>query len=242
MIAFTIGKIMDIDNSSTIFYKTENSAGWQARWLDLPEEECEKICKQENYFAYKIMDLHKSFFISELQLRTLIVYFDGKYYFPEDEIPYPENDTLKLGEITFSMIWEEMDNDEDRYEDDFNGHDELWTSIKTTFVLPEKTTEVTIVAQCFVEDFPQFLDQLARNKHAVYHNDEYTPYKWIAWEKDDYIRLIHQNYLYGEVKTKFDILLDKEWFYHAGRNMINSMQSYIDSDLKLYEKWKEKHI
>lgn len=232
---------MDIDNSLTIFYKTENSAGWQVRWLDLPEDECEKICNQEGYFAYEIMNIPESFFIPSLELLTLIVYFDGKYYFPEEEIPYPQNETIKLDKITFSMIWEEMDNDEDRYAEDFHGHEKLWTSITTTFVLPERTTEVAIIAQFFVEDFPQFLDKLEQNKYAVYHNYEFSPYKWIVWEKEDYIRLVHQNYMGENVKTEFDILLDKEWFYHACNNMINSMQSYRDADLKLYEKWKEKH-
>lgn len=232
---------MDIDNSLTIFYKTENSAGWQVRWLDLPEDECEKICSQEGYFAYEIMNIPESFFIPNLQLLTHIVYYDGKYYFPEEEIPYPQNETIKLDKITFSMIWEEMDNDEDRYAEDFHGHEKLWTSITTTFVLPERTTEVAIIAQFFVEDFPQFLDKLEKNKYAVYHNYEFSPYKWIVWEKENYIRLVHQNYMEENVKTEFDILLDKEWFYHACNNMINSMQSYIDADLKLYEKWKEKH-
>ena len=186
---------MDIDNSLTIFYKTENSAGWQVRWLDLPEDECEKICSQEGYFAYEIMNIPESFFIPNLQLLTHIVYYDGKYYFPEEEIPYPQNETIKLDKITFSMIWEEMDNDEDRYAEDFHGHEKLWTSITTTFVLPERTTEVAIIAQFFVEDFPQFLDKLEKNKYAVYHNYEFSPYKWIVWEKENYIRLVHQNYM-----------------------------------------------
>jgi len=75
------------------------------------------------------------------------------------------------------------------------------------------------------------------SKHAVYINDEYSPFKWLAWIRDNKIRLIHQDYRNKDVETVFDILVNKNYFYDACNNMISKMQKYADADQKRYDEY-----
>ena len=69
---------------TTIFYKTNNSTGWQIMKLQQTKEECENLCKRYyNFSDYKIMEMEQTTPF-ELHLLTNIVFFEGKYYFPED--------------------------------------------------------------------------------------------------------------------------------------------------------------
>ena len=83
----------------------------------------------------------------------------------------------------------------------------------------------------------EFLEKLESNKHAVYINDEYSPFKWLAWIRDNKIRLIQQDYRNQDVETVFDILVDKNCFYDACNRMINQMQQYADADQKRYDEY-----
>ena len=80
------------------------------------------------------------------------------------------------------------------------------------------------------------------NKQAVYINEEFSPFKWLSWIKNDKVRIIHQDYKFQEVKTDFDILVDKTWFFKTCQEMIFIMKYYVYEDQKRYEKYvKEKY-
>ena len=162
---------------------------------------------------------------------------------PDDKIPYPTTEPKIMRDFQGSMIWEQENAyDEMDYDEVYNGEKQLWTDIITKFSVNKNMDEFGIVAQCFVADFPVFIEKLEQDKQAVYHNEEYSPFKWLAWIKDDKVRLIHQNYRFNNVKTEFDVLVDKDWFFHFGQYMIKTMQEYADSDLKRYNKYiKEKY-
>ena len=81
------------------------------------------------------------------------------------------------------------------------------------------------------------MEKLESNKHAVYINDEYSPFKWLAWVRDNKIRLIHQDYRNKDVETVFDILVNKNYFYDTCNNMISKMQKYADADQKRYDEY-----
>lgn len=181
---------------------------------------------------------------ADLNILTHIIRFDGKDYFPDDKIPYPTSEPKTMRDFQVSMIWEQENAfDETDYDEVYEGKEQLWTDIITKFSVNKNMNELGIAAQCFVADFPAFMEKLEQNKQAVYHNEEYSPFKWLAWIKDDKVRLIHQDYRFNNVKTEFDVLVDKDWFIHFGQYMVKIMQEYADSDLKRYNKYiKEKYI
>lgn len=178
----------------TVFYKTDNNSDWQAKRLYLPFDKCEKYCKEQNYVQYGIEDLDKMN-ADDLHLLADVVKFDNNYYLPDEEIPYPLYNPLELKKFQSSILWEEeYANNEQDFEEVYKGTEQLWTTLTTNFILPDKTIEAEIVAQIFLEDYPKFLEKLEKNNQAVYHNEEISSFKWLAWLKDNSIRLIHQDY------------------------------------------------
>ena len=231
---------------TTIFYKTNNSTGWQMMKLQQTKEECENLCKRYyNFSDYKIMDMEQTT-PSELHLLTDIVFFEGKYYFPEDKIAYPTTEPKIMKDFQVSMRWEgKSEIDSTDYDEVYNkqginwGWGHLWTNVITKFSVNENMDELGVVAQGFIANFSPFLEKLEKEGQAVYHNDEYSPFKWLAWIKNNSVRLIHQDYRDEVVQIEFDILVDKDWFLHFGYNMIKTMQEYADSDFTRYKKYVE---
>ena len=177
-----------------IFYKNNNESGYEAMKVRLPKENCDNFCREKGFKDYKIMEL-PSLEPHDLHLLTAIVYLDNKYYFSEDIIPYPENKPDDIGKFQSSFIWDsENANDEEDYEEVYNkqsfnrGFGYLWTEITTKFILPNKTVEIAPIAQEIVKYLNEFLLKLEKENHAVYINEEYSEFKWLAWIKGDKIR------------------------------------------------------
>lgn len=217
------------------FYKITENSDWQAQRLYLPMDECEKYCKEQNYAKYDIKDLDKmdAFY---LHLLTDVVDFDGNYYLPNEFIPYPEYKPSELGEFQLSIT---LDNasDEMAFDEVYRGIEQLWTDVTVNFIFPDRNIELGIAAQTFLSDYPKFLKELVQNNQAIYHNEEFSPFKWLVWLKDGSIRIIHQNYSEEEVKTEFDIIVDKDWFLQFSQNLTSSIKEYAEAELKLYEKY-----
>ena len=224
-----------MNNNYALFYKKDENDHWHSIRLDLPVEQWEDYAKTQGYFEFSIKDL-STYDAVHIHLLTDVVLFNGKYYLPKEDIPYPENEPAPVDEFDISMEWEDekefyyLD-----YDEVFQG-EELWTNIITIFS-PDKKNDMGIVAQLLVKYLPEFLEKLESNKHAVYINDEYSPFKWLAWVRDNKIRLIHQDYGDYDVETVFDILVDKNCFYDVCNRMINQMQQYADTDQKRYDEY-----
>lgn len=226
----------------TIFYKTKDSDDFKHRRLNLPYEECEKICKEEDYTYYNIVDL-TTYGADDLHDRTNITLYDGKYYFPEEKIPYPKKEPKTMQSLQMSFVWDEVyANCEKDYDEIYEGKEEFTTTVVARFPQFDTMEEVGIVAQYIIEDLPKFLENLEKNNHAVYINADYSPFKWLAWIKDDKVRLIHQDYGDSDILEEFDILIDKKKFTDTCKNMLKVMEEEIQADLKRYEKYiKEKY-
>ena len=275
-------------NCIFIFYKNNNGSGYEVIKVKLPKEKCEKFCVDKGFKDYKIMEL-PSLNAHELHLLSDIVYLDNKYYFPGDIIPYPEKEPDGIGKFQSSYIWDsEYANDEADFEETYNkqsynrGFGCLWTEVTAKIILPDKTVELAPIAQEIVKYLSEFLNKLEKENHAVYINEEYSEFKWLAWIKEDKasvldfgnsqaedsvpflqsqklhsaclleqtgsqrpldcsalakIRLIHQNYQEIEIINEFDILVDRDWFFHFGFNMIETMKNYSKADLKRYQEY-----
>ena len=204
----------------TIFYKTTELDKWQYRRLNLSYDECEKICNNEKYFEYHIEDLLR-YSAFDLHLLTNITYFNGKYYFPQEDIPYPESDSQNIKYINYVVDFE-PDCDDICYE-----KENSILTMNLCFTLFGQKIQMAILPQSCVENFEIFLRELIENTHSVYHNEEYSSFKWLVWEKDSFIRLIHQDYSGNDVKIIFDVCVDKDWFLKVCKQLINCMKNSI---------------
>ena len=190
----------------------------------------------------KIWEENTLFSANDIHLLTMIVEFEGKYYYPEDKIPYPTKEPKIINDFQATIIQEEDLYCDKYYDEVYNKIDEssvgcLWTNVITKFSANSDMEEIGIVAQYFIADFPIFLEKLQKDNFSVYHNEEYSPFKWLCWIKDDTVRLIHQNYRDFKVKTEFDILIDKEIFLNACNITIKQMQEFAKKDLKKFQEY-----
>ena len=230
-----------MNNKYAIFYKTDKNSYWHSKRIDLPIEQWEEYCKEQGYAQYEIKDL-STYSADDLHLLTDVVHFNGRYYLPEEKIEYPDNKPTEICKFDFSMKWEDEDEFYDIDYDEVYSGEKLWTNIITNFSINKKMDELGIAAQIFVEDFPKFLEKLRKNNNAVYNNEEYSPFKWLAWIKENKVRLIHQTYQEENPITEFDVLVDKAWYFSFCEDMIKTMKDYADKDLKRYNEYiKEKY-
>ena len=237
-----------MNNKYALFYKTDKNSYWQSKRLDLPIEQWENYCRKQGYAQYEIKNL-STYSADHLHLLNDVVYFNGRYYLPEEKIDYPDSipDYVKNFKIDMVMD-EEYANDEIDFDEVYNkqtinwNFDYLWTEITTNFIFSEKTVELALIAQEIVANLPEFIAKLEKNLFAIYINMEFSKFKWLAWIKEDKVRLIHQTYQEENPVTEFDVLVDKTWFFDFCEDMIKTMKDFADKDLKRYNEYvKEKY-
>ena len=231
------------NNKYTLFYKVNKFSHWQSVRLELPVSEWENYAKEQRFFQYEVKDL-SSYDAFDLHLLTRVVYLDGKYYIPEETIPYPDSTPVYIGKLQIDTeLAEDYINDEDDFEEVYSKNSinwcwgYLWTSINTEFTVENKTYESLIVAQNFLFEYPYFIKEFKEKGFAVFTITEFSNIRWLAWLKDDKVRLIHQEYNQGGVETYFDVLLDKDSFFEMGENLLNIMQKYADEDMKRFQEY-----
>ncbi len=178
-----------MNNNYGLFYKKHKTSKWKSTRLDLPIEEWEKYCKEQEFAIYDIVNF-KELDAFHLHLTTDVVLFNGTYYLPDEIIPYPDgipNETLKIEtKLDEDYISDDIDFDEIYSNQSINwGWGELWTSLNTKFITGNKECEALIVAQNFLDEIPYFLENLEKNKFAVMNIMEYSKFQWLGWEKDN---------------------------------------------------------
>ncbi len=232
-----------MNNKYAIFYKTDKNSYWQSKRLDLSIEQWENYCKEQNYAQYKIKDL-STYSADDLHLLTDVVNFNDRYYLPEEKIEYPDSIPADIKNFKIDMVMdEEYANDEIDFDEVYNKQSicwnfgYLWTEITTKFIFSEKTAALALIAQEIVKNLPEFTEKLEKNSYAVYINMEFSKFKWLAWIKEDKVRLIHQTYQEENPVTEFDVLVDKTWFFSFCEDMIKTMKDYADKDLERYNEY-----
>ena len=229
------------NNNYALFYKTTEYSHWQSIRPNLPVEEWENYAKEQGYAKYDIKKLD-DYNVFDLHLLTDVVLFNGKYYLPEETIPYHENTPEDIRKFNIKTeLDEDYINDEDDFEEVYNnktidwGWGGLWTAVNTEFIMPNKTSESLIVAQNFIAEYPDFTKKLKEKGFAVLIIMEFSKIKWLAWLKEDRVRLIQQEYNCGGIETCFDVLLDKDWFFEMGKELTLIMQKFVDKDIVRYQ-------
>ena len=229
------------NNNYVLYYKVNENDYWHSVRPDLPFEQWEDYATKQGYAKYNVTD-YKNMDAWQIHQTSDVVRYRGRYYMPEEEIPYPKYDAKYSGKFNVSMEWEDEDDffviD---YDEIYKGLDELSTLIDVNFSIENKfSCNVGVYAQDIITDIPEFLEKLKKNNHAIYINEELSPFKWLTWIKDEKVRLIQQSYLNKNVKTDFDIILNKTDFFDICDDLVKKMQEYADKDMKRYEEYIEK--
>ena len=172
------------------------------------------------------IEIQKRFFSNEtLKTTDMVTNFKIK---PMD---MPENGT--------EYEWENKDEFFDAdYDEVYKGIEPLSTLICVDCLVSGKVLgKFAIYAQDFIINIPKFLEELKQCNHAIYHNEELSPFKWLCWLKNDKIRLIQQNYCKQRVRAEFDNLLDKNMFFDSCNKLILNLKQYADADQKRYDEY-----
>ena len=231
------------NNNYVLYYKTNENDHWHSLRPDLPFEQWEDYAKEQGYTEYNIKDL-KSYGAMMLHLTTDNVLLDGRYYLPEEKIDYPNNMANYIEDFEIETVLEEENEKDEEYFDEVYNKDSicwnfgyLWTDITTKFIFLHKTIELSLIAQEIVENLPKFIADLEKNSYAVYINMEFSKFKWLAWVREDKVRLIHQTYEDYVPEIEFDNIVDKDWFFDFCKDLIKTMKEYADKDLKRYQEY-----
>lgn len=226
------------NNNYALFYKKDENDHWHSQRPDLPVEQWEDFAKGQGYSEFNIKDF-RTCDAWDLHLTTNVVCFKGKYYLPEEKIPYPNFDAKYLGNFDTKTEWENKDEFFDAdYDEVYKGIEPLSTLICVDCLVSGKVLgKFAIYAQDFIINIPKFLEELKQCNHAIYHNEELSPFKWLCWLKNDKIRLIQQNYCNQRVRAEFDILLDKNMFFDSCNKLIFNLKQYADADQKRYDEY-----
>ena len=216
------------NNNYALFYKKTAFDSWHSERPNMPINRWEYYAYKNGYVQYGIKDFN-IIIPSYLHLMADVVKLSGKYYLPEETIPYPQKEPKLVKNFEISVKWkDETDYYPDDYMEQYAGCSGLLTLVETNFG--------HIYFAKFKDSFADFLKKLKKENHAVFHNPEITPFKWLCWLKDDKIRVLQQNYE-ERITTKFDVLVDKNLFFKECNKMLKQMKEYEKKDRKRYQEY-----
>lgn len=225
-----------------VAYKTDDSIGWNLAIFDGDEKFVTEKCKKSNWYDFVVLSVCTSRFkikdnlnyypeADNVHLFTNWIYWNDldKWFIKQDEIiPYP----LKICEVTnkiqFSYDFEECDNDADSF---IKGED-LYVTAEVSFETKTQKVDALVQISKLYEEFENFIDNLKNKKFAVCHIWEFSNFKLLAWEKDEKIRFVIQDYNPKDEQSKpeyipiaFAVLVDKNIFFEYFIPFYNSLKA-----------------
>jgi len=153
----------------------------------------------------------------------------------DKHISYPSYETSVIMDKFEKYRISANANDKSTYEEFKNRIKDFATSFNFELYLDDKTISVNIVAQTFIKDFSIFIEDYETKQQAVYLNEKQSVFKWLVWEKENYVRWIQQTCDNEVVTVDFDILINKDWFEQFIYRLIPLAESYIENDMNNYE-------
>lgn len=238
-----------------VLYKTEDSIGWDLAIFNGDKEIVKEKCQSHNWFEYRIFD--GSSYYREIKdklkycpdpyvvhTHSYWVYSHelDKWLIDDEEIsPYPQKKCRKINDIEFKYTFDETDenwNDPEDFEDE--EEDEIYISADVRIKANKKEiVEIVEVNNFYIDDIEKFINKLRNNKFAIFHINEFTSDKYIAWEKDGKIRFMVCDYSTSSdreyIPIILDVLIDKEIFF-------NKFENFYFNIKKESSKFKEEFI
>lgn len=218
-----------------IAYKTEDSIGWKLAIMDGDKESVNEKCKEYNWFDYIVFEAGKSVCHVKDNLdytpRSYMVHLLShwlywqdldRWFVKEDEIiPYPLKDCEITDKIQFSYDFEE---DSWNDIDDLDAKEPVFIAVEVGFETNTQKADATVEISALYSEFEKFLINLKTNHFGVCHIEEFTEYKLLAWEKDNKVRFMIQNYHESSdseyAPIVFDVLADKIFFINILKNFM----------------------
>lgn len=223
-----------------IAYKTEDSVGWKLAIMYGDKEYVEEKCKEYNWFDYIVFKAGKSVYHTKdnldytpspdrVHLLSHWIYWQDldRWFVKEDEIiPYPLKNCEITDKIQFSYDFETDDCWNDF--NDFDGKEPVYIAVEVGFKTNTQKTNATVEISALYSEFEKFLVNLKTNHFGVCHIDEFTEYKLLAWETDNQVRFMIQDYYESSdneyVPIVFDVLVNKDIFYKYFEEFYNSLK------------------
>lgn len=235
-----------------VAYKENDSLGWKLAIMDGDKETVNKKCKQFNWFDYIVFEAGSNVkpikdnfnYYPRADLVHLLSHWIyskdlDRWFVNEDEIiPYPKKNCEETDKIQFSYYFDYDDVDAS----DFDCNEPIYVSAEVEFETKTQKAEATIEITILYDNFENFITNLKTKKFGACHIEEFTNYKLLAWEKEDKVRFMIQNYNgYNEnneyIPIDFDVLVNKDIFYKYFEEFYNSLK--IESKKLLQEMTEE---
>ncbi len=232
-----------------VAYKTEDSIGWKLAIMDGDKELVNEKCKGYKWFdyivfnggacPYPINDNSNHYPRPDLvHLLSYWIYWQDldRWFVQEDEIiPYPLKDCEVTDKIQFSYDFETDDCLNDIQS--FGDNEPISVTVEVDFTTNTQRANALIEISALYSEFEKFLTDLKTKHFGVCHIEEFTNYKLLAWEKDNKVRFMIQNY-FGRsdkeyVPIDFDVLVNKDIFYKYFEEFYNSLK--FESEQMLQE-------
>ena len=224
-----------------VFYKTEDSIGWNMAIMDGDEDEVHKKCSVNNWYNFEIFGGSKcawhvedkiKYYMrpSDVHLISHWIYWQelDRWFINEDEIiPYPQKPCEETKEIIFTYSLSETD-DNWNDPDDFDKEEEVYVSAEVDIKTDIQCVKTIVKITALYDQLEKFINNLKVSKFAVLHLFEFNDDKYIAWEKDNNIRFIVQDYSDDEneyIPIKLDVLVNKDIFYDNFENFYSGLKT-----------------
>lgn len=235
----------------SVFYKTKNEPGWLHSYFDGSKEfvfsKLKELKSKNNIFDFKICDEFESSckfedlksLESDAQKTHLLsnwIYWkelEKWFILDDEEIPYPKSQC----EISnFFSIHSYFPKDMNEWED-FHDEPEIFSTVNIFIKSKNQKMSSCVRLLKISQDVENFLQNIKEGKFAKLILEEYSFHKFLAWNHEDKIRLLVQDYDSKEVKIIFDVLINKEKFIYTLEKAINHIKK---QDEKIVERIKRK--
>ena len=184
---------------------------------------CHKLTEEMKNYADKDLKRYQEYVIKKY----------GKIH--KDSIPYPENELENLGKFKLKTNIHYKDDGE--FEGFYKDKEDIYTAVYTFLTLKDKTEEVVIIAEDFIQKYAHFIRELQQIENSVYDDYEYTESKLYGWLKGNEVRLVYQDFSCDEHEIIFDVTVDKKWFFEGSDKLLKQMEEVAQSEQIRYEKY-----
>ena len=213
--------------------------------LYISEKDAYKIAKERN--KQNGIEVYSSRYLRDdkdymdyAEMRLVYFHETDEWYIPNETIPYPKSNTVITEK--FALYLEDEGFISVPYAKIANGEKEFHTPAALLIYIENKDDYSGDWLENVIEwknNIGIFIRNLKELKFAVYNTN--STIKFIAWEKEDYIRFIIQDYEalndYGAFINYYDRFIPKELFYSEFEKIIIQAESINQQNYKNYKQF-----
>ena len=225
-----------------VLYKLDNSQGWKLAVMDGNEDLVKEKCETKGWYDYKISkagdyiyhiedNLNYEPLPDDIHRLTYLVYWQelNKWFDNGEIIPYPNKDPEITDDVEFKSSFDDTEYNFNDPED-FDKLEDIYISAQIDIKTKNQKTYSVVEISAMYGMFEDFIKKLHQNKFAVLYIDEFSYEKYLAWEVNDKVRFMIQDYCDNDerieyVPIKFDVLMNKDIFYEKFERFYSQMKN-----------------